>query len=111
MKLQKKGAEFEKLGVQIVAVSTEDPEALARSRTKAGAEFPFVGDPDGALLDTLGLRHVGGHPLKKTDIARPASVLVRRDGTLAWSSYAENYRVRPTPGKVLAATRKALSNQ
>ena len=108
VQLRNQAEALEALGVSIVALSVEDAKGLAKSRKKTGADFPFVGDPEGLLLDTLALRHVGGHPLNKSDLARPASVLVRQDGTLAWASYAENYRVRPTPGQVLAAVREAL---
>jgi peroxiredoxin len=96
------------MDVQIIAVSTEDPSGLAKARSKAGVDSAFIGDPDGKLLDPLGLRHVGGHPANKSDLARPASVLILRDGTLAWSSYAENYRVRPSPDRVIAAVEAAL---
>lgn len=99
------------MGVQVIAVSTEEPEGLTKARSKAGVDFPFIGDPEGGLLDRLGLRHVGGHPTTKMDIAQPASVLIRTDGTLAWSSYAENYRVRPSPAKVIAAVESALKDR
>ena len=97
------------MGVDLIAISVDAPDLLAKARAKSGAVFPFVGDPDGKLLDVFGLRHSGGHPVSNSDIARPASVLILRDGTVAWSSYAENYRVRPTVDTSLREASKALS--
>ncbi len=108
MQLNREKGAFGELGVGVIAISTEGAEDLAKAEKKTGASFPFVGDPAGRLIDSFGLRHVGGHPLKGTDIARPASVLLGRDGKLLWTSYAENYRVRPTPEATLAAVKGAL---
>jgi len=70
---------------------TADPEAIA-----------FLSDPDGRLLDLLGLRHQGAGP-GGTDIAQSASFLFAADGTLIWHHLAANYRVRPEPEEILAA--------
>ena len=70
-------------------------------RTSAGAEFEFVSDPEGVLLDLFGVRHQGGMP--GVDIAQSASFLLDRQGKLVWNRVAENYRVRPRPAEILAA--------
>ena len=62
----------------------------------------FLSDPEGRLLDLLGLRHEGAGPGGR-DIAQSASFLFEPDGTLLWNQVASNYRVRPAPEKILAA--------
>lgn len=62
----------------------------------------FLSDPDGKLIDLLGLRHKGAGP-GGLDIAQSASFIFQPDGTLLWHKLAPNYRVRPEPDEVLAA--------
>lgn len=69
-------------------------------RSSAGAEFDFLSDPEGRLLDILGLRHENGGPTG--DIAQSASFLLDRDGRVTWFRVAETYRVRPRPDEILA---------
>jgi peroxiredoxin len=71
-------------------------------RDSAGAEFDFLSDPDGEMLDFFGVRHPGG-AIEGGDIAQSASFLLDRTGRLLWSRVAENYRVRPRPAEILAA--------
>ena len=60
-------------------------------------------------MDVFGLRHIGGHPFKDADIARPASILISPAGELLWEKYADNYRVRPTADEVVAAVTHAMN--
>lgn len=84
-----------------MAVSIDAPENLEKMRSSAGAEFVFLSDPDGALMDLFGIRHAGGS-MEGSDIAQSASFLLAGDGRLVWSRVAENYRVRPRPAEILA---------
>ena len=93
--------EFRRRGVRIVAVSVDPPADAERMRSSAGAEFEFLSDPEGRLIDLFGLRHHGGGP--GGDIAQTASFLLDAGGRLAWMRVAKNYRVRPRPGEILAA--------
>lgn len=61
----------------------------------------MLSDPDAAFVTALGLLHKGGNPMNGTDIARPARLLINRDGRILWSDVSENYRVRPTPQAIL----------
>lgn len=44
-------AEIEKLGAQVLAVSTDSPETLRRFKQEIGAAFPLIPDPDGTLTE------------------------------------------------------------
>ena len=74
-----------------VTGEAKDPKAIS-----------FLSDPEGRLLDLLGLRHEGVGP-GGLDIAQSASFLFDADGTLLWHQLAPNYRVRPEPDAILAA--------
>jgi len=91
-----------------MAVSVDMPDKLQKAKDKIGAEFRFISDPQGKLLDPFGLRHVGGNPFTGTDIARPAHLLVSRQGVLLWSHFTGNYRARLTPNTILAASHAAM---
>lgn len=76
-------------------------------RSSAGAEFDFLSDPEGVLLDLFGIRHQGGGP-GGVDIAQSASFLLDPEGRLVWQRVAENYRVRPRPADILEAVDELL---
>ena len=69
----------------------------------AQAEFDFVSDPAGQLLDLFDVRHVGGNPEIAGDIAQSASFLVSPEGRVVWRHLSPNYRLRPEPSEILAA--------
>ena len=76
-------------------------------RDSAGAEFPFLSDPEGELIDLLDARHVGGM-VGGTDLAQSATFLITPDGEILWQRLAENYRVRPKPAEVLEVIDRRL---
>jgi peroxiredoxin len=80
----------------VVAVSVESPETLAELASALGLEFKLLSDTDRRLIDALGLRHTGGHPMDGSDIGRPATLLVR-GGTVRERHATHNWRVRPDP--------------
>ncbi|CAN5244580.1 hypothetical protein BH23VER1_BH23VER1_29680 [soil metagenome] len=84
----------------------EPPLDAAITRQKAKANFPVVSDPDGRLVDHLGLRHQGGNPATGKDIAQSASVIVGPDGEVIKMMRADNYRVRPRVDDLLEAARQ-----
>lgn len=93
--------EIRAAGVELFAVSVDPPEVSERLRERLGVPFTFLSDPDGALLDALGIRHHKGHG--EIDIAYPAQILVDRDGVVRWTFRADSYRQRAHPSEVLAA--------
>jgi peroxiredoxin len=67
-----------------------------------GLDYPILSDADRTAIAAWGVVHAGGG-IGGTDIARPATFLVERDGTVSWRSLTENWRVRVRPEHVLAA--------
>lgn len=93
-----------------MAISVDPPEVLAALRRKIDAEFTFLSDPEGRLLDQLNIRHKQG--IRGKDIAFPTAVLVDKFGVIRWV-YAMGYgNVRMTPNDLLeAAERMTLAEQ
>ena len=99
--LQLSFPEFEKLGVQVVAVSPDPAEKSQSVVDRLGLSFPILSDHELALTSALGLEHEGAGPAGST-IPRPATLIVH-DGTIVWRNLTENYRIRPKPEELLAA--------
>ena len=76
-------------------------------RDAADATFEFLSDPEGELMDAVGIRHQGGRA-DGADIAQSASFLVDPKGRVLWRKLAENYRVRPKPAEILRAADQHL---
>ncbi len=64
--------------------------------------FIVLSDPDLGQTRSLGMVHPKAGPDGK-DVARPATYVIGRDGTVKWFHTAGNIRVRPDPMEVLAA--------
>ena len=86
----------------------DDPEGLSSTEKETGVPTFSVSEN---VLDALNLKHGNGHPFEKKDIARPALVLLDRDGNVLWMSVSPNYRVRPDPEKVLEEVKAVLGGK
>jgi peroxiredoxin len=83
-------------------VSVDTIEDNARLAEGLGLEFPVLSDVERRAISAWGVVHDGGQPGGGA-IARPASFLVERDGTISWRSLTDNWRVRLRPEQVLEA--------
>ncbi len=84
----------------------EDPkEPVDRNREivdRLGLDYPVLYDDGRETIDAYGLVHAGAS-IEGGDIARPATLVIGRDGRVAWRSLTENWRVRVRPDAVIAA--------
>jgi peroxiredoxin len=83
-------------------VSVDPPAASRRLKQRLKSRFTFLADPEGVLLDGLGIRHRGGRN-DGADIAYPTAVLVDADGVVRWIFHSDSYRERAGPEEVFAA--------
>jgi peroxiredoxin len=83
-------------------VSVDPPAASRRLRERLESRFTFLADPDGVLLDGIGIRHQGGRN-DGVDIAYPTAVLVDADGIIRWVFQSETYRDRSRADEIFAA--------
>jgi peroxiredoxin len=82
-------------------VSVDTSEDSARLAEGLGLEFPLLSDVEREAVRAWGVAHEEGLPGQV--IARPASFLVERDGTISWRSLTDNWRVRLRPEELLEA--------
>jgi peroxiredoxin len=103
--IQKNLKEFHEAGVRPVAISVDPPSMSEELCRKAGYTFPFLSDPKAEVIRQYDLLHPGGGP-EGTDISRPAEFLVDSSGTVRWTNFAEDIRVRAKADQMLAAARE-----
>ncbi|MGY8643024.1 MAG: peroxiredoxin family protein [Verrucomicrobiales bacterium] len=100
VQLQKEKGAYSEIDIAIVAICSESIDGLEKMKEKSAVEFPILGESSGKLMDAFGLRDKSGNPVDGTDIFRPATIVLRKNGSLIWSDAVENYRVRPSPKEV-----------
>lgn len=96
--------EFRTAGIRPVAISVDEPQVSLDLSKKAGYTFTILSDPDTAATRQYRLMHTKGGP-NGTDISRPAEFLVDRAGTVRWTNFTEDIRVRARADEMLAAAR------
>jgi peroxiredoxin len=113
---------FKALGVSLVAISVDRPDAAAVTRNAYEVPFPVLSDPDLKAheafnvvlqLDAAGVARLAkyGHDIEKWSgkdhhkMAVPAVFLVR-DGKVAWAHVARDYKTRPSTEQLLTAVKQ-----
>ena len=88
-----------------VAISVDTPDVSRDLAKKAGYTFPILSDPTADTIRRYNLLHKGGGP-GGSDIARPAEFLVDTSGTVRWTNFTEDFRIRAKADEMLAAARE-----
>jgi peroxiredoxin len=88
-----------------VAISVDTPEVSRNLANKAGYTFIILSDPQAETIRRYNLLHKGGGP-EGSDIARPAEFLVDSSGTVRWTNFTEDIRIRAKADEMLAAARE-----
>jgi peroxiredoxin len=88
-----------------VAISVDEPQVSEDLRKKVGYTFTFLSDPNAEVIRRYNLLHTGGGP-ESHDISRPAEFLVDSSGTVRWTNFTEDVRVRARADEMLAEARK-----
>ena len=88
-----------------VAISVDAPEVSRNLAGKAGYTFPILSDPQAETIRRYNLLHKAGGP-EGSDIARPAEFLVDTSGTVRWTNFTEDIRIRAKADEMLAAARE-----
>jgi peroxiredoxin len=90
--------------VRPVAISVDTPEVSRDLAGKSGYTFPILSDPQAETIRRYNLLHKGGGP-ERSDIARPAEFLVDSSGTVRWTNFTEDIRIRAKADEMLAAAK------
>lgn len=88
-----------------VAISVDPPDVSHGLAKKAGYTFTILSDPDGQVIRRYHTLHPGAGP-ERHDISRPAEFLVDSSGTVRWTNFTEDIRVRARADEMLAEAAK-----
>jgi peroxiredoxin len=86
---------------RVLAIGVDDLEHCSLVHDGQKLAFPVLSDSERTTIRAYGLVHAWGH--ESRDIAIPAQLLVRRDGTIAWRHIAARVTDRAYPSDTLAA--------
>ena len=100
-------------GLKLFAVSVDRPEEQLPLEKRLGGKVSFLSDPEGKLLDAVGVRHPDGVPwydrllfgARKQDIAMPTALVVGKDGRLRYVRRSRRIDDRPPSGEIIAAAK------
>ncbi len=79
--MQKNYAKIRAAGAELIAISSDDQGDTKKTVQGSGLEFPVLADEDRAVVKAYNVSDPGNNR-----IARPASYVLRKDGTIAWKS-------------------------
>ena len=97
------------LGGEILCVSPDSEAESEELRKRLGLAFGILSDPDLAVTDAFGLRHVAGRAATGEDKPFPTTFIVDHQGVVRAKIENETYRDRPSPKEVLAALKGAVA--
>lgn len=79
--MQKNYAKIQAAGAELIAISSDDEGDTKRTVQGSKLEFPVLADEDRDVINAYNVLDPGNNR-----IARPASYVLRKDGTIAWKS-------------------------
>lgn len=83
-------------------MSVDPPAASRRLKERLKSRVTFLADPEGVLLDGIGIRHRGGRD-DGADIAYPTAMLVDAGGVVRWIFQSDTYLERARAEEIFAA--------
>ena len=119
--------ELDKMGVQIIALSKDIPDQAALQKSRDGLAFDLLSDPDLTVIRAYGVEHhkalgqtknpkstIGGlalglAPFKIESMAIPTTLLIDETGVIRWIDQTDDYRLRSSTDRVMAAVQKAFA--
>ena len=115
---------FQARGVELLALSGDSAETVARAKEARGYSLALLADPEREVMRSLGLQYRGlrfktvdvfGLPFGThtgfEEMFLPASVLVDEASIVRWIDVADDYRIRSDAGRILAALEGAFPEQ
>jgi len=101
-------------GVDVVAVSVDPPEISDALQKRLDLPMKILSDPDGTLMDPLGIRHDGGMPPNliagevgrinpSRDLFLATNYLLDEKGVIRWVYRPDTYRMRASIDELIGA--------
>lgn len=101
--VNKRLAEFTALGLSVVSVSHDTVDMLAPFHTSQKIGYTMLADPDGAVVEKMGIRDLQyADGSRAFGVARPMVFIIRPDMKVAHKYAEESYRDRPDLNRILA---------
>lgn len=98
-------ADFQRRGLQLIAISNEAVEKGLELIQQYGPPFPLLHDPGSHVIEDFGVqvgrRDLLGFIKRKRDYARPSVFLIERNRKISWSYIAEHPADRPSIDAIL----------
>jgi peroxiredoxin len=95
------------MGVQLFAVSVDEPALSNKVVKRARLPFSILADEQHAITGEFALLHRGGGP-GDSDIPLPAHVLIDQDRQVRWTYVSDKIQNRLSPDSVLEYVRTAI---
>lgn len=95
--------ELERLGAELVAVSTDDPESVRKLAEASGLRYTILTDPGGEVIERYGIRN-----RQHTDgvLPNPTALVIDGRGVVRYQRIHEDYTVRPPAEELVEAVRR-----
>lgn len=93
-------ADFREAGAEVLAVSADSIADSLNLSNQLGIAFPLLSDSRLRAIDAFGVKHAKGRQ-GESDIARPATFLLDREGVVRWRDLTDNWRIRVRPERLL----------
>jgi peroxiredoxin len=108
--LNRFASEFEKIGVSIIAVSSDRVDELEPFARKLKWHIRLLADPTLAIHQLYNVQSRKFAPRRGPfrDLAIPTSILLDKEGRVLWLEQTTNFRVRPQADLVLAKAKALL---
>lgn len=98
-----------KKGFRLVTISYDEPEVLARFKTRNEVPYTLLSDKGSVVIDAFGIRDPQYKQGSKAfGVPQPVIFIVDRSGIVRAKLAEEGFKTRPSPEAVMAATTGAL---
>ena len=98
--LQDYEKQYIKLGYKIIAISSESPENLSVTKSKAFARYTLLSDEDKVAIKAFGVEN--------GNVAVPSVFIVNKDGVIKYVHSDPNYKERLSGAEVYHFAKEAL---
>jgi peroxiredoxin len=102
--LQARRADLAAAGVQLVGISYDSPETLAKAVAKNGLDLTLLADVGSKTIDAYGIRN---QTLKgrAAGVPHPTIFIVDRDGVIRARLQRDGFKERPEADEIIAAAK------
>jgi peroxiredoxin len=102
---------FETAGLRVFALSVDPPEESRRLEARFNGRVTLLSDPEGTLLDAVGVRVPDGvpwydrmaHGVGHRDISMPATLVIDASGRIVFAHRSKRIDLRPSVADILAS--------